>query len=76
MPKKKDRIVVRNHEIISADAILLKDDALIDFSFVTGEALPERKTLGEIVYACVRQTLASIELEVIKPVSQSYLTQL
>jgi Cu+-exporting ATPase len=74
--KKEDRIVVRNHKIISADAILLKDDALIDFSFVTGETLPERKTLGEIVYACVRQTLASIELEIIKPVLQSYLTQL
>jgi Cu+-exporting ATPase len=34
------------------------------------------KTLGEIIYAGGRQTSEAIELEVVKPVSQSYLTQL
>lgn len=71
-----NRIVIHHNEIIPADAILLKGEALIDFSFVTGEALPVRKTLGEIVYAGGRQTGSAVELEVIKPVSQSYLTQL
>lgn len=70
------RIVIRNQEIIPADAILLKGEALIDFSFVTGESVPVSKTLGEIIYAGGRQTGQAIELEVIKPVSQSYLTQL
>jgi P-type Cu+ transporter len=70
------RIVIRNNEIIPADAILLKGDGLVDFSFVTGEAVPVNKTLGEIVYAGGRQTGEAIEMEVIKPVSQSYLTQL
>ena len=70
------RIVVRNNEIIPADAILLKGEALIDFSFVTGESVPVSKTLGEIIYAGGRQTGEAIEMEVIKPVSQSYLTQL
>ncbi|WP_428329483.1 heavy metal translocating P-type ATPase [Mucilaginibacter sp.] len=70
------RIVIRNNEIIPADAILLKGEALVDFSFVTGEAIPISKTLGEIIYAGGRQTGQAIELEVIKPVSQSYLTQL
>lgn len=70
------RMVIRHNEIIPADAILLKGQALIDFSFVTGEAVPVNKTLGEIVYAGGRQTGEAIELEVIKPVSQSYLTQL
>jgi len=70
------RIVIRHNEIIPADAILLKGDALIDFSFVTGEAIPVSKTLGEIIYAGGRQTGEAIELEVIKAVSQSYLTQL
>lgn len=70
------RMVIRNNEIIPADAILLKGEALIDFSFVTGEAVPVNKTLGEIVYAGGRQTGQAIELEVVKPVSQSYLTQL
>jgi len=70
------RIVIRHNEIIPADAILLKGEALIDFSFVTGEANPVSKTLGEIIYAGGRQTGQAIEMEVIKPVSQSYLTQL
>lgn len=70
------RIIIRNNEIIPADAILLKGEALVDFSFVTGEAVPISKTLGEIIYAGGRQTGEAIELEVIKPVSQSYLTQL
>jgi Cu+-exporting ATPase len=74
--KKGDRILVKNQEIIPADAILLKGEAMVDFSFVTGEAQPEQKTLGEIIYAGGRQTLSAIELEVIKPVSQSYLTAL
>jgi Cu+-exporting ATPase len=70
------RILIRNNEIIPADAILLKGHALVDFSFVTGEAVPINKTWGEIIYAGGRQTGESIELEVVKPVSQSYLTQL
>ncbi len=71
-----DRILVRNNEIIPADAILLKGDAAIDFSFVTGESSPVSKTLGEIIYAGGRQTGEAIELEVVKPISQSYLTKL
>ena len=70
------RMVIRYNEIIPADAILLKGEALVDFSFVTGEAVPVNKTLGEIVYAGGRQMGGAIELEVVKPVSQSYLTQL
>lgn len=71
-----DRILVRNNEIIPADAILLKGDADVDFSFVTGESKAINKVLGEVVYAGGRQTGGAIELEVIKPVSQSYLTKL
>lgn len=74
--KVGQRIVLRHNEIIPADAILLKGEALIDFSFVTGESVPVSKTLGEIIYAGGRQTSEAIELEVIKPISQSYLTQL
>ncbi|MGY4386165.1 Cu+-exporting ATPase [Pedobacter sp. UYP24] len=71
-----DRILVRNMEIIPADAILLKGTAEIDFSFVTGESEPITKSLGEIIYAGGRQTTGILEMEVLKPVSQSYLTQL
>jgi Cu+-exporting ATPase len=74
--KEGDRIVIRNQEIIPADAILLKGEALMDFSFVTGESVPVTKVLGEIIYAGGKQCGQAIELEVVKPVSQSYLTQL
>ncbi len=71
-----DRIKIHHGEIIPADSILFLGKASIDYSFVTGESLPSEKTIGEIVYAGGKQTDGAIELEVIKEVSQSYLTQL
>ena len=71
-----NRIVVRKNEIIPADSILLNGDGRIDYSFVTGESKPVNKVSGEFVYAGGRQLGSIIELEVIKDVSQSYLTQL
>ena len=71
-----DRIKIRNNELIPADSILLNGDAQVDFSFVTGESDPVKKVVGEIIYAGGRQKGATIELEVSKKVSQSYLTQL
>ncbi|MDN4164559.1 heavy metal translocating P-type ATPase metal-binding domain-containing protein [Cytophagales bacterium LB-30] len=71
-----DRILVRNGELIPADGILYKGEALIDYSFVTGEAVPVSKTLGEIIYAGGSQQGAAIELEIVKEPSQSYLTDL
>ncbi len=70
------RIIIRHNEIIPADAILLRGKAMVDFSFVTGESALVDKTLGEIIYAGGRQTGEAIEMVVVKPVSQSYLTQL
>jgi Cu+-exporting ATPase len=71
-----DRLWIRNGELVPADAILMKGEALMDMGFVTGESAPLAKILGEIIYAGGRQTGEAIELEVIKPVSQSYLTGL
>lgn len=71
-----DRVFLRNNEILPADSILMKGEGYFDFSFVTGESVPMRKVLGEIVYAGGRQVGEAIELEIIKPVSQSYLTSL
>ncbi len=73
---KGQRIVIRNNEIIPADAMLLHGDAAIDYSFVTGESKPVEKVLGEMIYAGGRQIGGIIELEVTKEVSQSYLTQM
>lgn len=74
--KVGQRLVIRNGELIPADAILFKGEAHIDYSFVTGESVPVEVVLGEIVYAGGRQQGGAIEVEVIKEVSQSYLTQL
>lgn len=74
--KVGDRIKIHNDEIVPADAILFLGKANIDYSFVTGESLPIEKSIGEIIYAGGKQTTGAIELEVVKEVSQSYLTQL
>jgi Cu+-exporting ATPase len=71
-----DRLLIRNGELVPADAILMKGEAWLDMSFVTGEAEPQQKVLGEMVYAGGRQMGEAIELEVVKPASQSYLTGL
>lgn len=74
--KVGDRILIRKGEIVPADSILFKGNGIIDYSFVTGESKPVQKVLGELIYAGGRQLEGVIELEVVKEVSQSYLTQL
>lgn len=74
--KKGDRILLRDEEILPADAILMKGDARIDNSFVTGESKLISKKLGDKIYAGGKQSGAAIELEVIEELNQSYLTSL
>lgn len=74
--QKGDRLRIHSHEIIPADGILFMGKGTIDYSFVTGESMPSEKGIGELVYAGGKQVGASIEVEVVKEVSQSYLTQL
>lgn len=74
--KALDILLIHNQEVIPADGKLLSEEALIDYSFVTGEsrAVPLKK--GAKVYAGGRQVGQAIELEVEKAVAESYLTQL
>jgi P-type Cu+ transporter len=74
--QKGDRIILRNGELIPADAKHISGPALIDYSFVTGESEPVAKKDGDYLYAGGRQIGAAIEVETIKPVSQSYLASL
>lgn len=74
--KVGDRILIRNEEIIPADAVLMKGEAMIDNSFVTGESRLIEKQQGDKVFAGGKQSGQAIELEIIKEVNQSYLTQL
>ncbi len=71
-----DHLVLRNGELIPADARLIDGPALIDYSFVTGESEPVEKKPGDYLYAGGRQIGGAIEVEMAKAVSQSYLTSL
>ena len=71
-----DRILLRNQELIPADAVLTSEYCLIDYSFVTGESVPVEKKKGEIVYAGGRIVGNATEMVVSREVSRSYLTQL
>ncbi len=74
--KKGDRLLIRNEEIIPVDGILLNGEALVDYSFVTGESLPLSKVSGDKLFAGGKQKGPAIEMEAIESVKQSYLTQL
>ena len=71
-----DRLILRHGELIPADAILISGDAVVDYSFVTGESEPVRRGGGEHLYAGGRQLGGAIEVATVKPVSESYLTSL
>ena len=74
--KQGDRLLIRNQELIPVDAVLIKGNGCIDYSFVTGEANPVQKVSGDKLFAGGKQTQGAIEVEVLKGISQSYLTQL
>ena len=73
---KGDRIIIRNEEMIPADAVLMKGNANVDYSFVSGESTPLQKNNGELIYAGGKQVGSAIELQIVNEVSQSYITQL
>ncbi|MEO6733337.1 MAG: heavy metal translocating P-type ATPase metal-binding domain-containing protein [Ferruginibacter sp.] len=74
--QKGDRIIIRNGEMIPADAVLMKGNANVDYSFVSGESCPIQKEKRELIYAGGKQIGSAIELQIVNEVSQSYITQL
>lgn len=74
--KRGDEVLLRNGEVLPADAILIDNHASIDYSFVTGESAPVARKRGDYVYAGGRQVGKQVRFIVQKEVSQSYLTQL
>jgi Cu+-exporting ATPase len=70
------RLIIKNNELIPTDSVLIKGNASIDYSFVTGESAPVERKNGDLIYAGGKQTGGLIELETVKQVSQSYLTEL
>ena len=74
--KINDNLLIRSKELIPADSVLVDGVALIDYSFVTGESTPVKKSIGDFVYAGGIQTSGAITIKVDKEVKQSHLTQL
>jgi len=69
-------IVLRNGDLLPADALLVKGTAFMDYSFVTGESIPEEKHVGELLYAGGKHEGSPVEVQVLKKVEESYLTRL
>jgi Cu+-exporting ATPase len=74
--EKGEILFIRNNEMIAVDAVLLTEGGLIDYSFVTGENAPIEVTKGAAIYAGGVQKGLAIQVQVLKPVGQSYITEL
>ena len=74
--KKDDELLIRTDEMIPADAILLTNGALVDYSFITGEHTPVEIYQGQKIYAGGIQKGRAIQVVVVKPVGQSYIADL
>lgn len=71
-----DRLIIRNQELIPADAILIHGNSQMDYSFVTGESELVSLNEGNSIYAGGRHMGERIEIEIKKELNQSHLTQL
>ncbi|WP_282036966.1 heavy metal translocating P-type ATPase [Saccharicrinis aurantiacus] len=71
-----NQLLIRNKELIPADSVLVSGNALIDYSFVTGESVPVIKKKDDFLYAGGIQTGGAIVVKIDKEVEQSHLTQL
>ncbi len=71
-----DTIVVRQGEILPADAILESARAQVDYSYITGESIPLTKKRGEKIFAGARLQGGAVQLRLTSTVDQSYLSSL
>lgn len=74
--QKGDTMLIRNEEIVPCDAVLLNDEATMDYSFVTGESELLTKKQGEQIFAGGKILGKSVRLEVKEPTNRSHLTSL
>jgi Cu+-exporting ATPase len=74
--KENDIMRIRNGEVVPADSILLSDFAWLNMAMLNGESGTVKKEKHQHVYAGARNEGKSVYLKVIKPVKESYFTQL
>ena len=71
-----DCIVVRAHEIVPGDAVLLDAPGAVDYAFTTGESRPVAVVPGEVIRAGGRAAGSAMRLRVLREVSHSDLARL
>lgn len=71
-----DKIEIHHQELIPVDAYLLQGEALVDYSFITGESEVVLKKEGDKLYAGGKQMGGNIQIIAEKPFSQSSLVSL
>ncbi|MBD3616401.1 MAG: heavy metal translocating P-type ATPase metal-binding domain-containing protein [Gracilimonas sp.] len=74
MPGKQMRL--RNQELVPCDAVLLSEEAFMDYSFITGESEPVSVKKGERIFAGGRLIGTSALMRTKEKVTNSYLTKL
>jgi len=61
-----NRVLIKQGEKISTDALIIKGSADVDASMLTGESMPVYKTIGDAVVAGTLNITGVIEVEVLK----------
>ncbi|NGP77537.1 HAD-IC family P-type ATPase [Balneolaceae bacterium YR4-1] len=69
-------LIIRNRELVPADAELQSEKCFVDYSFITGESEPVEITEGETIYAGGKIIGPAATMQTVKKVSNSYLTKL
>lgn len=71
-----DVLIIGNDEIIPCDGRVLTGTASLNESLLTGESLPVKKIVGDVVYSGTYVTNADIRIRVEKVGSENYIQQL
>lgn len=74
--KKGDSIIVRKGELVPCDGILLSNESLIDYSYITGESQAVSKEKQQQIYAGGKIENSAALIEVSSTSTQSYLSSL
>lgn len=74
--KEHDVLKLHHQEVVPTDCILSKGKADIDYSFITGESIPQKIQTGGLIYAGGKVTGSAIEVIAIKDFEQNSFTRL
>jgi P-type Cu+ transporter len=71
-----DRISLRPHEVVPADAVLVDQSGTVDYAFVTGESTPVALSRGDRIHAGGRVVDRTLALDVTQSVEHTHLARL